>query len=189
MSRLFKLETVGGYGSICPSSGEELGETLARLASQEMERCVANPGAEVMYWGGRVAQLFYLAADAYEAGAAVTIGHNRSDWYLTAASRHRKMGDELTAQAKLHRDRAASDRLIRAFLTGYQGGDGKRYAFDMREAYLIGQMYAKNGFDVPTRMQYEYIDGIGQMVVNGEQRYRVDYPEGKVVNAIIVTVD
>lgn len=106
--RLFKLEVVGGYNSITPGSGEDLGSLLARLAAEEMEKCVANPNAKVAYWGDKVAQLFHLAADAYEAGASVTIGHNRTDRYLSAANNHRQMANTLTEQAKIFRDKVVA---------------------------------------------------------------------------------
>lgn len=180
MSRLFKLVVVGEYGSIAPTNGETLGELLARLASAEMEKFISNPEAKVEYWADQVAELFHLAADAYEAGAAVTIGHNRSDRYLQAASRHRKMADELTAQAKLRRDATMSGRLMVAFQDGYEGLKGDRYAFESRKAFQLGEYYAEAQLEMPETIKYLYEHGQGEKFNIDGHVYTVEYPEGKV---------
>jgi hypothetical protein len=191
MSRLFKLETVGGHGSIAPSTGEELGEILATFAATEMEKFVANPNAKVAHWGDRVAQLFHLAADAYEAGAAVTIGHNRSDRYLMAAKRHRSMGDELTNQAKLFRDNEKSASLMIAFQHGYEGLNIDRYSFESRKAFQLGNYYAVQGFEIPECIKHEWVQGHdgGDLFIIDDHKYKVDYPSGKVINPQITLID
>jgi len=187
MSRLFKLTTVGEWGSIAPSNGEYLGELLARLAAEEMERCVAAPEEKVMYWGDRVAQLFHLAADAYEAGAAVTIGHNRTAMYEQAAERHRRMGDTLTSQALLFRKKAESEALLKHFDAGYAGEPVNQRSFERREAFALGQYYKTLGYDRPKELTYEYIDRVGHLKADG-RLFLTEYPSGKIPEAIIKEV-
>jgi len=181
MSRLFKLSTAGEYGSIAPSTGEELGQLLAKLGHEVVNDHAANPNAKVAYWGDTVAQLFYMAADAYEAGAAVTIGHNRSDQYLQAANQHRKMADELCNQARIQRDAERSASLMIAFQDGYEGLKGDRYAFESRKAFQLGQYYAEAELEMPETIKYEWVqgrDGGDRFNIDGH-RYTVEYPEGK----------
>jgi len=183
MSQAFKLTR---NREISPGCGEDLGQTLARLAAMEMERHIANPNAKVAHWGDGVAQLFHFAADAYEAGASVTIGHNRSDRYIAAAKQHRSMADELINQAKIFRDEVRSARLLAAFDDGYAGRDISRHHFEAREAAIVGKLFAESNEPMPKRINKIYSprplgkdSSLDHLLVD-DMKFVVIYPDGKI---------
>ena len=170
---------------ITPSCGEELGGTLARLATAEEDRFRAIETASVAHWGSTVAQILYLAAEAFEAGAAASIGHKRSDRYMAAAAGHRIKAEGLEAEARAVRDAHESKRLLKAFLSGYEGRTGSGYAFDSREAYLVGKLFAQSNEPIPQRINKVYTPRpLGKdsppdhLLVDGI-KFIVIYPEGK----------
>lgn len=179
MSQAFELKRIR---EITPSFGEDLGGTLARLAVAEAERFAANPNAKVMYWGGTVAQLFYLAAEAYEAGAAASIGHNRTDRYLSAARTHRAAAEQLETAAKAQRDEIEDASMMTAFLAGYAdcGMDRapSRYAFNSRDAWLLGKHFGNSDKPMPDRVHGFYTNGRYYIAVD-EVTFEIVYPEGK----------
>lgn len=79
--RLFKLETPD-FNKIVPDSGEQLGANLAKLGKEILDRAPLDS-----YWRRQAATLFYLAADAYQAGADASFGHNRTARYEEQAKR------------------------------------------------------------------------------------------------------
>ena len=76
---------------LTPTAGEELGDLLANAANELLtrRRATSNDGKVNDYTLRQVAQLRHLAAQAFDAGAGVTIGHNRADRYMSAAQRLR----------------------------------------------------------------------------------------------------
>lgn len=197
MTQAFALKRIR---EISPSCGEDLGGTLARLANAEMERVAAIETASVVHWGPTVAQLFYLAAEAYEAGAAASIGHNRTDRYLQAARTHRASAEQLEAAAKAERDAHDRRRLTDAFLAGYADcaveRPPSRYAFDNREAWQLGQHFGQRGIPIPTDGVIKVYtprplgrDSERDHFVAGDCKYVVDYPTGKTSEVVISLID
>lgn len=85
MNNGFKLTA----SQITPPQGELLGIDLRNLAEDILARG-SNP------LNNRRAQvLFLLAADAYDLGAAASIGHNRADRYTLAAKELRARAEQL----------------------------------------------------------------------------------------------
>ena len=84
--------------NITPPQGEDLGSDLAKRGEALLVR-----GAEIghrssgAYYRARAATLFLLAAEAYEAGAAASIGHNRASRYRDAARNLRARAAEVEA--------------------------------------------------------------------------------------------
>ena len=76
---------------LTPTAGEELGDLLANAANDLLtrRRATSADGTVNDYTLRQVAQLRHLAAQAFDAGASVTIGHNRADRYMAAAERLR----------------------------------------------------------------------------------------------------
>lgn len=171
---------------IVPNCGEELGGTLLRLAAAEEARYRAIETASVAHWAGTVAQLLYLGADAFCAGAAASIGHNRSARYEARAAEARRHAEALEAEAKRVRDDHESKKLVAAFMVGYEGGDIKRYAFDDREAAQLGQYFKANELGVPARINKLYRprplnrDSERDCLVVDGDKWLVDYPTGNV---------
>ena len=171
---------------ICPATGEYLGQALARFAEAEKAR-LANPASAS--W---LPDILYLAAEAYEQGASVSIGHNRSACYEERAQQLRNEAAALEVEAKRQHDEALTARLMVACQHGYEGLDGKRYAFDEREAFLIGRHFADQGLEIPERILKVYTprplsrdSERDHMVVDGV-KFVVDYPNGRVDDAIVV---
>lgn len=94
--RYFTLKRVD---SITPSCGEELGDLLAKSADAELEK-IEQSEYDHSYGIINAAQLLYLAADAYRAGAAASIGHSRSMRYYAAADNAIYQADKLYEKAK-----------------------------------------------------------------------------------------
>lgn len=94
--RYFTLKT---FDSITPSTGEELGDLLAKSADAELEKIEQS---EYDHNCGIInaAQLLYLAADAYRAGAGASIGRSRSMRYHEAADNAIYQADKLYEKAK-----------------------------------------------------------------------------------------
>jgi hypothetical protein len=86
----FKLETTE---QIAPVSGEQLGGDL-RAAGDALLNRMSAPSED---GARRVAVLWNLAADAFVAGAAASIGHNRARRYEEAARELRQNADSLMA--------------------------------------------------------------------------------------------
>jgi len=173
---------------IAPNCGESLGELLARLATHEEERFRAIETASVAHWGGNIAQLLYLAAEAYEAGASASIGHNRSDRYEAAAQGFRQRAEKLEAEGKAQRDARESKRLLKAFDDGYEGRDIKRHAFDNREAALVGQLFAQANEPKPKRINKVYVqrqlgkDSPRDHLLVDDIKFVVEYPGGRIAD-------
>ncbi len=88
-----------------PHTGEDNGRALAR-AGELLLAEYESRNAQVAFYGPLVAQIYCLAADAYEKGAAWSIGHNRSDRYQAEARRLRQEAERLTVES----DREAAER-------------------------------------------------------------------------------
>lgn len=191
----FKLENAVPYGQLCPASGEDLGANLrkAAVALETQRRGVET--ASVAHWGGDVAQLAYLAADAFDWASRVSIGHNRSARYDEEAERLRQYAAKLEAEAKTARDEYESARLLAAFDDGYAGRDIKHHGFDSREAALLGQLFAKERREMPKRLNKVYAqrplgrDSVRDHLVDDlGQKFIVDYPDGKIAEAIVTQI-
>ena len=98
--RYFTLKTVD---RIAPSTGEDLGDLLVKSANAQLE-LIEKSEYKNNCCLSRVAQILYLAADAYNAGAAASIGHSRSMRYEAAANKATQQADALYAEemAKAH---------------------------------------------------------------------------------------
>lgn len=94
----FKLECAQGWGSIVPHDGEDNGLALAK-AAELLEAHYQEIKARRGYYVRHVAQIKMLAHDAYDFGASASIGHNRTDRYMTAATRLKKEAEALMAEA------------------------------------------------------------------------------------------
>lgn len=180
---------------IAPGCGEDLGSALARFAESEEQRCRALPNGKVSYWGSVVEQTLYLAAEAFEAGASASIGHNRAARYEERARALRSGASALAAEMKRERDDEMSASMLAAFDDGYAGRDIERHSFEKREAALLGQLFAKEGRETPKRLLKVYaqrpltrdserdhlLDDLGQKFV-------VDYPGGIIADAIVTQI-
>lgn len=67
--------------AIVPSQGEDFGSLLAVAAEAQQARLEASHPDGVVHWGEDVAQIYELAAQAFEHGANASIGHNRTARY------------------------------------------------------------------------------------------------------------
>lgn len=94
--RYFTLKTID---SITPGCGEELGDLLAKSADAELEK-IEQSEYDHSYGIINAAQLLYLAADAYRAGAGASIGRSRSMRYYEAADNAIYQADKLYEKAK-----------------------------------------------------------------------------------------
>lgn len=79
---------------IVPHDGEDNGGAIA-VAAALLLKSYEERGARREYFIPHVAQLYCLAADAYEAGAAASIGHNRTDRYMRRAAELRQLAEDL----------------------------------------------------------------------------------------------
>jgi hypothetical protein len=84
---------------LVPTQGEDIGRVLEQLGDQMFIQQKLTP----TYMLDRVATIYELSADAYQLGADVTIGHNRSDRYneysknaLRKATEARKLLEQRT---------------------------------------------------------------------------------------------
>jgi hypothetical protein len=178
-STMQKFELVKAQGAdICPASGEDLGGFLAKVATEATDPYVRE-------------QVLYLAAEAFEAGASASIGHNRADRYEERARELRAEAEKVAAEDKAKRDDTESASLLAAFDDGFAGRDGKRHSFDAREAFLVGQLFAKERREMPSRINKVYAprplgrDSERDFLRVDDMRFVVDYPDGKVANAIV----
>lgn len=178
MPQTFKLERATDRANITPGCGEDLGEMLAKAASLREGDFRCNPNARISSWANTVAQLYFLAADAFDQGAAASIGHNRADRYASRADGLRRRAATLEAEAKAERDATEAARLKAAFLAGFTGEDGQRFSFDARAAFIVGRHFADAGMAAPENVRATR-DGI---VADG-RAYVVEYPGGKVAEA------
>lgn len=98
--RYFTLKTVD---RITPSTGEDVGDLLVKSANTKLEQ-IEKSEYKNNYCLSTVAQILYLAADAYNAGAAASLGHSRSMRYECAAKKATQQADALYAEemAKEH---------------------------------------------------------------------------------------
>lgn len=94
MTQFFKLDRIN---PIVPNTGEEVGEMLRKAAADKVT--VMSPTAPA-WFVENVCQLFYLAADAFDAGASASIGHNRAERYEARARACRAEADRLIAEAR-----------------------------------------------------------------------------------------
>lgn len=187
MTQLFKLTRAGEYGSITPSCGEDLGNALAEAAEAQETAFRASPNGRVMHWGSTVAQVYYLAADAFVHGASASIGHNRSDRYEERARELR--AEAITTEAKEQRDAAEAARMLTAFTAGYEGGDASRWSFDSRAAFIVGAHFAKAGLPMPAQVRAFNGDMDASNYIEADgQRFAVHYPGGRIPNATVTAV-
>jgi hypothetical protein len=136
MTQTFRLVRAGDR-SIAPAAGEDLGVALAEFADAKAAGFRANPKALIMHWGYNVAQIYYLAAEAFEQGASASMGHNRSDRYEQRARELRAKAEAIEVEAKEQRDGVEGERMKAAFVEGYEGGDASRYSFSSRVALVV----------------------------------------------------
>lgn len=168
---------------IAPASGEDLGAALDQFAQTQIN----NPYVRE--------QVLYLAADAYEQAASVSIGHNRSARYEERAKALRGIAERVAAAAKQDRDDKESNRLLQCFEEGYAGRDISRLSFERREAALVGQFYATNRLEMPKRINKVYQprplgrDSDRDYLLVDNSKFVVDYPDGKISNAIVTKID
>jgi len=186
MTNKFKLSPTS---SITPSRGEDLGTALARFAAAEEERFRSNPGASVTYWGETVADVMFVAADAFDAGASASIGHNRADRYQERAGELRRKAEALLVEAREQREAREGELNRAAFESGFNGGDASSYAFDRRAAFLVGAHFAREGRPLPTIVRVENGDAEASNYVEVDgTRFAVRYPGGKIVEATVEAV-
>lgn len=189
MTQTFKLTRAGEYGSVTPGCGEDLGAMLAGAASLREGDARCNPEAKVMYWGNTVAQVYFLAADAYEQGASASIGHNRSDRYETRARELRAKAESILTEAKEQRDATEAASMKAAFLAGREGGDASRYSFDSRAAFIVGEHFAALGLEMPAQVRAIRGDGDASTYIEADGcRYAVNYPGGRIPDATVTLV-
>lgn len=181
MTRAFTLKR---ERDITPSCGEDLGAALARLAEGEIERLRAIETASVAHWAGTVAQMLYLAAEAFRQGASVSIGHKRSDRYEQRAWELDARAVSLEAEAKQQRDEHESRKLLAAFDDGYAARDIKHHSFERREAALVGQLFAQGKEPRPGRINKIYSprplnnDSPPDHLLVDDMKFIIVYPEG-----------
>lgn len=166
---------------IAPSQGEDLGNVLAGCADNVSGKSPLT-----------AAQMLYLAADAFDAGASASIGHNRSDRYEERARELRARADNLCAEVRKARDDNESAALLAAFDDGFAGRDIHHHSFDNREAALVGQLFAKAGRAMPQRINKVTPRAFGHserdhLLVDGA-KFVVDYPDGKVALATVTAL-
>jgi hypothetical protein len=175
----------------CPDHGESLGAALAKAAYDREDACRATSGNNVDYWCGTVAEMLHLAADAYEAGAAASIGHGRAYRYEQQARQHRAHADAIMAEGKQLRDDRDAKAMMVAFLDGYAGNDISRYSFDKREAAIIGQLFEREGRPLPRRILKVYQprplgrESARDYVDVDGTKFVVDYPGGRIADATV----
>lgn len=172
MSQAFELKRLR---NISPSCGEDLGGALANAAEHVTNRLAK-------------AQMLYLAAEAFEQGASASIGHGRAGRYEQAARELRQRAEQLEAEVKAERDEAEAKRLMNAFLEGFNGNRTEtgtvpsKFAFDSRDAFIIGEHFAKEGKQVPERINAPYINGQQYFDID-EVMYEMVYPDGSTLKA------
>lgn len=169
---------------IAPGQGEDLGCMLGTMAQEREDAMRAGPGS-VEYWAGTVAQLLYIAADAFDAGAAASIGQKRMERYEQRARELKAKAAALYAEGRAAHDHRESEALLAAFLHGYDDTDHERmgnHSFDRRDAYLIGVHYRRQGLPCPTVMRSVYRDRDHWMEADGVP-FKVEYPDGRVDKA------
>lgn len=174
----------------CPDHGESLGQALA-AAAYAKEQCIRKAGNGVEYSCHVIAEMLYLAADAYEAGAAASIGHNRADRYEEAARQHRTNAEALLAEGRAQRDAREGAALLAAFDDGYAGRDISRHSFERRKAAQLGQHFASNGMAMPKHVLKVYQprplgrDSEPDYLQVDDARFVVSYPDGKLANFVV----
>ena len=91
--------TLNTTQSITPSTGEDVGNLLANSA---LARIAEIDGWETNGKYARInaAQLLFLAADAYDNGAAVSLGHGRSQRYTNIARSLRRQAEDIVTAAR-----------------------------------------------------------------------------------------
>lgn len=87
-----------------PDDGESIGEALKLAAEHReaelLEAAKKRGETELNSWAKRLlGQLYHLAADAYDNGAMVSIGHSRTDRYQAQSDRLRKKAMSLLEDA------------------------------------------------------------------------------------------
>lgn len=187
--RYFSLEHVRG---IVPNQGEELGDAL-RAAAKDLEKRMREGPGSVEYWATRTSALYHLAADAFIAGAAASIGHNRSDRYHEAARELRAKATSLYEEGRAAHDARENEAFQQAFAAGYSDKDRAtmlKFSFDRAEAYLIGEHYARHQLPAPAfiRSVYERDENdrfLGHWMEADGKRFTVDYPNGKVRDGVL----
>lgn len=181
--KYFELKTTD---RIAPGQGEDLGCMLGTMAQEREDAMRAGPGS-VEYWASTVATLYHLAADAFRAGSAASIGHNRSARYDERARELRAKGDALFAEGrKAHEDRE-NEALQKGFAAGYAGESSDPFSFDRREAYFVGRHFAQQKLPVPSYLRSVYGDRKHHIEADGKG-FRVDYPNGRIDPATVTVV-
>jgi hypothetical protein len=92
---MFKLTSIDPTRSV-PSAGEDMGCDLRNAGDALLAQLTEGRPLDV-YGAKRVAQLYRLAADAFDSACAASIGHNRRDRYEAASESLRAKADKLTA--------------------------------------------------------------------------------------------
>lgn len=82
MNVYFRLQKID---RIVPACGEDLGRFLKDAADLSVAKWEAKPESPREFWAPKIAEIYMLAADAYEAGASASIGHSRTDRYMEQA--------------------------------------------------------------------------------------------------------
>lgn len=189
MTQLFKLTRAGEHGSTTPTCGEDLGRSLASFAEASESTHRANPDARIMYWGSNIAQIYFLAAEAFEQGASASIGHNRSDRYEDRARELRAKAESIVTEAREQRDATEAERMKAAFVAGHEGGDASRFSFASRAAFIVGKYFAENGLPLPAHVRAIRGDESASTYIETDGcRYAVNYPGGKINNATVAAV-
>lgn len=173
----------------CPDHGESLGAALAKAAYDREDVCRVASG-NTHHWYNVVAEMLHLAADAYEAGAAVSLGHNRAGRYEAAAREHRAHAAALMEEGRALHEARENEVLQAAFAAGYDDtnhSDMGRFSFDRRDAYLLGVHYGQRQMPVPALLRSVYNNGDHWLEADGK-RFRVNYPGGK-IDAATATVE
>jgi len=189
MAQTFKLDRAAA--SICPADGEDLGAALAHAAEAKETAHRDNPEARVMFWGGTVAQMYYLAAEAFEHGASASIGHNRTGRYLERANAYRQRALAIEVEAVKDREAAEAKSMKAAFIAGYESetGDATRYAFESREAFLVGRHFIRSHMPIPESVRVIRGERGAHWIEAGDCLYSVEYPGGKINDAIVTRKD
>ena len=103
------------FNSIVPSEGEDWGLFFQAQADKLVEEHQADSKQFHNYWAPKIAQLYSLAADAWDLGALASIGHNRTARYEEAARRCREKMEKVAkmpARQAAAPDHTASDQPV-----------------------------------------------------------------------------
>jgi hypothetical protein len=152
------------YSTIVPSEGEDWGNYFRQQARSFVEKI--ERGESRSHWSRFAVQLFEFAADAFEAGAGASIGHNRTARYMDAARGCRNMAEELRKPGpeNSYVFDIANGQKLRVEITGYRVGDDqmRRPVFAETEGYDFHEVMGGRWVAVPKGQNSRRASGSSQ---------------------------